>query len=94
MNITIENTEYEFDVERAKELGVLKSKRLIELSLTEDEAAVLHIVMKKIGGNPQRARGCCNIISQKLLMAFNGDCPKTKFSTQTMQGYDTIYFKD
>ena len=80
---------YRFDVDRAIETGVLKEIKTFNLSLTEDQLAVLQTIGGRVGGPPTGARGVFDQVYNKLL-AFGP--VKTDLNLETVHESRAIYF--
>lgn len=74
MKITIENKEYNLDIQRAITAGVLRERKNFTVSLTENEVAVLLAVLDRVGGAPEGPRGFANSASAKLRLLGGVSC--------------------
>jgi len=89
--ITVDGKNYELNVNRAKDLGVLREVKPIILELTTDEAAVLRAVFSGIGGPPSGARGQVDNVARKLYAQAPNST--TDLDLTFVSGNSSMYFK-
>ena len=95
MQITHNNKPYTLDADLAIRLGVLTPNPppTKNISLTEDEAAVIVSILEKVGGDPQGARGQSNSVLNKIHNVFGN--PETHFDLSSSGSLkpNCIYFR-
>jgi len=93
MKIKHNGKDYELDVEDAIRKGYLVDVTPKTIELSQDEAAVLYMIMGRIGGNPKNARGCTNSVRAKIWEAFEGNL-KSKYNLSMEAPAGPLYFLD